>query len=61
MTLSVKPYLRIFRVAADPLAGWKREPWEWLLAVAAVGVCGWIFHAIAQAVFDLAIGLSRFC
>ena len=60
MTLDIKPHPRIFRVAADLPACWKRELGEWLLAVAAVGVCVWIFRAIARAVFDVVIALSLF-
>lgn len=35
---------------------WKRELWEWLLAVAAITVGVWFFCAVGQAFFGAAIG-----
>jgi hypothetical protein len=49
MTLDVTVRRRIFGDLAFQLSGWKRELWEWLLAVAAVGVGLWIIRAVAQA------------
>ncbi|MGE5303977.1 MAG: hypothetical protein ACM3TN_11730 [Alphaproteobacteria bacterium] len=60
MALDVTARRRIFGDLAFLLSGWKRELWEWLVAVAAVGVGLSVFRAIARAVFDLAIGLSLF-
>jgi hypothetical protein len=56
----MEPYMRIFRVATDPLAGWKRELWEWLIAPAAVAAWIWIFRAVGRVVFGVAIDLSLF-
>jgi hypothetical protein len=65
MRLHMKPY-RVFREAIDPLPGWQREPWEWLLAVAVIAArelwewllavavmaaCAWIFHAVGGRLF----------
>jgi len=38
-------------------ASWKRELWEWLLAVAAITVGVWFFCAVGQAFFGAAIEL----
>jgi len=36
---------------------WKRELWEWLLAVAAISLAVWISRIIGQIIFGAAIGL----
>jgi hypothetical protein len=51
MTLDMKPHLKLFRAGVFLHAGWMRELWEWLLAAATVGICSWIFRAMARAVF----------
>jgi hypothetical protein len=38
-------------------ASWRRELWEWMLAVAAITVGVWFFCAVGQAFFGAAIGL----
>ena len=39
----------------DIPAGWKRELWEWLLAVAAISLAVWFFRTIGQIVFSSAM------
>ena len=41
----------------DIPAGWKRELWEWLLAVAAIGLAVWILRAIGQIIFGSVMAL----
>jgi hypothetical protein len=57
MALDVTARHRIFGDVAFLLSGWKRELWEWLLAVAAVGVGLWIIRAVAQTISHMATGL----
>ena len=41
----------------DIAAGWKRELWEWLLAVAAITIGVWFFCTVGQAFFGAVIGI----
>jgi hypothetical protein len=43
--------------ATDIPGSWRRELWEWMLAVAAITVGVWFFCAVGQAFFGAAIGL----
>jgi len=41
----------------DIPAGWKRELWEWLLAVAAINLAVWFSRTIGQIIFGSAMAL----
>lgn len=45
--------------ATDTPPGWKRELYEWLLAVAAVLGGVWISRTIGQVVIDVIFALGR--
>lgn len=59
MTLNIRPYQRISRDTADTPAGWQRELWEWLLAVAAMIGGVWVFRTAAQVILDVIIEMWR--
>ena len=56
MELHKQPYWGIPGVTDIP-ASWKRELWEWLLTVAAIGLAVWISRAIGQIIFGSAMAL----
>ena len=56
MELHKQPFPEILRITDIP-ASWKRELWEWLLAVAAITIGVWFFYAVGQAIFAAAIGM----
>ena len=56
MELHKQPYWGIPGVTDIP-ASCKRELWEWLLAVAAIGLAVWIPRAIGQIIFGSVMAL----
>ena len=56
MELHKQPHIGIPGITDMP-AGWKRELWEWLLAVAAISLAVWFSRTIGQIIFSSAMTL----
>ncbi|MBI1994986.1 MAG: hypothetical protein HYS66_00750 [Deltaproteobacteria bacterium] len=56
MELHKQPHIGIPGITDLP-RGWKRELWEWLLAVAAISLAVWISRTIGQIIFGSAMAL----
>jgi len=56
MEIHKQPNIGIADVTVIP-PGWKRELWEWLLAVAAITIGVWFFCTVGQAFFGAVIGI----
>ena len=56
MELNKQPYSGISGVTGIP-ASWKRELWEWLLAVAAISLALWFSRTIGRIISSSAMAL----
>ena len=56
MELHRQPHIGIPGISDIP-PGWKRELWEWLLAVAAISLAVWFSRTMGQIIFGSAMAL----